>query len=92
MASILKTFDLILGLPYLNQYDAAASDLSDCFTDQPDFTPYDPLPSDTRVFDPAMVVEPGLDLRAGPKRPSEPLDDPATIRRLHRERLEEEEK
>jgi hypothetical protein len=85
MASILKTFNLIFGLPPLNQYDAAASDLADMFTDQPDFTPYEALPSDTRVFDPAKVHEPGLDLRARPRRPSEPLDDPATIRRRMRE-------
>jgi len=87
MASILKTFDLILGLPYLNQYDAAATDLSDMFTDQPDFTPYLALPSDTRIFDPAKVREPGLELRA---RPSAPLDDPATIRREMRERARED--
>lgn len=78
MASILKTFDLIFGLPYLNQYDAASTDLSDFFTDQPDFTPYDALPSDVRIFDPAKVREPGLELNA---RPGVPLDDPATIRR-----------
>jgi len=78
MASILKTFELVLGLPYLNQYDAAAADLSDFFTDKPDFTPYDVLPSDPRIFDPAKVREPGLDLNA---RPGAPLDDPVTIRR-----------
>jgi len=82
MASILKTFDLILGLPYLNQYDAAATDLADMFTEQPDFTPYQALPPDTRIFDPVQVREPGLELHA---RPSAPLDDPATIRREMRE-------
>jgi DNA-binding beta-propeller fold protein YncE len=90
MASILKTFDLIFGLPPLNQYDAAASDLADMFADQPDFTPYTALPSDSRIFDPAKVVEPGLELRARPAPPSEPLDDPATIRRRMRERLTEQ--
>jgi hypothetical protein len=83
MASILKTFDLILGLPYLNQYDAAATDLSDLFTDTPDFTPFEALPPDTRIFDPAKVREPGLEMRA---RPGEPLDDPETIRREMRDR------
>jgi hypothetical protein len=91
MASILKTFNLVFGLPPLNQYDAAASDLADMFTDQPDFTPYEALPSDARIFDPAKVVEPGLEIRARPTLPSEPLDDPATIRRYHRERLEAQE-
>jgi len=40
LASIFKTVDLILGLPPLNQYDAAATDLRELFTDKPDFTPY----------------------------------------------------
>jgi DNA-binding beta-propeller fold protein YncE len=82
MASILKTFDLILGMSYLNQYDAAASDLADFFTAQPDFTPYDVLPSDVRIFDAAKVREPGLDMKA---HQGAPLDDPGTIRREMRE-------
>jgi DNA-binding beta-propeller fold protein YncE len=82
MASILKTFDLIFGLPYLNQYDAASTDLSDLFTAAPDFTPFVALSSDTRIFDPKKVREPGLEMQA---RPSEPLDDPDTIRREMRE-------
>lgn len=40
LSSIFKTVDLILGLPPLNQYDAAATDLRDFFTATPDFTPY----------------------------------------------------
>ncbi len=85
MASILKTFDLILGMPYLNQYDAAATDLSDCFTDKPDFTPYVALPPDRRVFDPARVVERGLEPVAAGTPPSEPLDNPDRMRREMRE-------
>jgi DNA-binding beta-propeller fold protein YncE len=88
IASILKTFDLVFGMPYLNQYDAAATDLSDMFTDTPDFTPFEALPSDTRVFDPAKVHEPGLEMQA---RPGAPLDDPDTIRREMRDRDEEHE-
>jgi YVTN family beta-propeller protein len=86
VASILKTFDLIFGLPYLNQYDAAATDLSDLFTDTPDFTPFEALPSDTRIFDPEKIHEPGLEMQA---RPGAPLDDPETIRREMRDRDEE---
>jgi DNA-binding beta-propeller fold protein YncE len=86
MASILKTFNLIFSLPYLNQYDAASTDLADFFTAEPDFTPYDALPSDVRIFDPAKVREPGLDLNA---RPGAPLDDPDTIRRDMRKRNNE---
>jgi DNA-binding beta-propeller fold protein YncE len=40
LASIFKTVDLIFGVPPLNQYDAAASDLRELFTATPDFTPY----------------------------------------------------
>jgi hypothetical protein len=86
MASIIKTFDLIFGLPYLNQYDAAATGLSDMFVETPNFTPFEALPSDTRIFDPAKIHEPGLEMQA---RPGAPLDDPETIRREMRDRDEE---
>ncbi len=56
--SIFKTFWNILGLPYLNQYDAAATDLSDCFTEAPDFKPYNALPVDSRMFDPQKALDP----------------------------------
>lgn len=56
--SIFKTFWNILGTPYLNQYDAAAADLSDFFTEQPDFTPYKALPADPRVLDPQKLLTP----------------------------------
>lgn len=56
--SIFKTFWHILGVPYLNQYDAGATDLSDMFTDKPDFTPYNAVSSDFRIFDPAKALTP----------------------------------
>jgi DNA-binding beta-propeller fold protein YncE len=40
LASIFKTVDLIFGMPPLNQYDAAATDLRDIFTASPDFRSY----------------------------------------------------
>lgn len=40
LSSIFKTIDLVLGIPPLNQYDAAATDLRDFFIGTPDFTPY----------------------------------------------------
>jgi len=40
LASVFKTVNLIFGLPPLNQYDAAATDLRDMFTGTPDFRPY----------------------------------------------------
>ena len=56
--SIFKTFWNIMGLPYLNQYDAGANDMADMFTDQPDFTPYNALPVDARIFDPQKALDP----------------------------------
>ena len=56
--SIFKTIWQILGVPYLNQYDAGATDLSDFFTDQPDFTPYNAVPVDARIFDPQKALTP----------------------------------
>lgn len=56
--SIFKTFWHILGVPYLNQYDAGATDLSDLFTTEPDFTPYQAFPVEPRVFDPQKALDP----------------------------------
>jgi YVTN family beta-propeller protein len=56
--SIFKTFWNVLGIPYLNQYDAGASDLSDAFTDKPDFAPYKALAIDPRLFDPQKALDP----------------------------------
>ena len=40
LPSVFKTIYLILGVPPLNQYDAAATDLRDLFADTADDTPY----------------------------------------------------
>ncbi len=56
--SIFKTFWNTLGLPYLNQYDAAATDMSDFFTSTPDYAPYSAVPVDKRVFDPQKALDP----------------------------------
>jgi len=75
---MLKTVFRLLGLPPLNLFDAAASDLADCFSGEPDFTPYRALPVDPRLFDPAKAREP-LDPQPSPR-----LDDPAVLREQHR--------
>ena len=56
--SLFKSFWNILGLPYLNQYDAGATDLGDFFTSSPDYTPYNALEVDTRIFDPQKALDP----------------------------------
>ena len=39
--SLLRTMELMLGLPPMNQMDATATPMFDCFTGTPDFTPFD---------------------------------------------------
>jgi YVTN family beta-propeller protein len=39
-SGVLRTIELILGLPPMSQYDAAALPLFECFTNKPDLTPY----------------------------------------------------
>ena len=81
MLSILKTFNLIFGIPPINQYDAAATSLADSFTGTPDFSPYTPLPEDSRIFDPAKARDPNYFASRGlPLPPSADLDNPAAIR------------
>jgi len=72
---LLKTIFRLLGMPPLNLFDAAAADLSDCFTTEPDYAPYKALPVDARVFDPAAARQ------APPGTPSPRMDDPREVRR-----------
>ncbi len=43
--SVIRTIEQILGLPPMNQFDASATPMFDCFTDEPDFTPYTSVPN-----------------------------------------------
>jgi len=43
-SGMLRTIELILGIPPMSQYDAAAEPMWRCFTSKPDFTPYVALP------------------------------------------------
>jgi YVTN family beta-propeller protein len=87
--SIFKTFWNILGLPYLNQYDAGANDLAEMFTDKPDFASYIALPVDIRIFDPQKALDPfdekfdWKQLRQGPD-----IDDPEDMIRESKEKDE----
>ena len=54
--SILKTIYNLLDVPYVNQYDATATLLSDFFTDKPDFSPYDLVFPSAEVFDPQKAM------------------------------------
>lgn len=65
--SFLRTIELILGLPPMSQYDAAATPLYRCFTSTPDFTPYTTLPPSYDI-DEKNIVENSI------QRMSETLD------------------
>jgi YVTN family beta-propeller protein len=87
--SIFKTFWNVLGLPYLNQYDAGATDLADLFTDEPDEASYEALPVDPRIFDPQKALDPfdeDFDWEALGDSPV--IDDPADMLELSKEREE----
>ena len=56
--SLFKTFWNILGMPYLNQYDAGATDLSDFFSKTPDYKTYNAIGIDSRIFDPQKALDP----------------------------------
>lgn len=95
--SIFKTFWNILGLPYLNQYDAGATDLADFFIETPDFTPYNAVSVDARIFDPQKALDPfdeNFDWSALGESPV--IDDPKDMMKDAKEqeefRLEDREK
>jgi hypothetical protein len=44
-SGVLRTIELILGMPPMSQYDAAAMPLYECFTSRPDNTTYASIPS-----------------------------------------------
>jgi len=67
--SILRTMELILGLPPMSQYDAASTPLWNCFTAAPDTTAYDVRPArvdinvrNTATTGPAAELSKHLDL------------------------------
>ncbi len=59
--SLVRTIELIIGLPPMNQMDATATPMFDCFNPTPDFTPYDALtnsvPLDEMNPPPSKIVD-----------------------------------
>jgi len=87
--SIFKTFWNVLGLPYLNQYDATANDLADFFNSKPDFAPYNATAVDERIFDPKKALTPldeNFDWEAVKESPI--LDDVKDMKDDQKERKE----
>jgi hypothetical protein len=46
---VVKTMELILGLPPMNQLDLSATPLRSCFADKPDLTAYAAVPNKTAL-------------------------------------------
>jgi len=78
--SVLRTMELMLGLPPMNQMDATATPMFDCFADAPDFTPFTALPNqvplDAMNPNPKQVRDAQLrkDAYASAKLPLEEVD------------------
>jgi hypothetical protein len=72
--------ELILGLPPMNQIDATATPMSDCFTDVPDLAPYVAVPTniplDQMNPEPKKISDPTLrqDALASARLPLENVD------------------
>ena len=58
-SGMLRTMELILGLPPMTQYDAAATPMWRSFTKTPDFTPFNHLPSNIDLND-KNPLNPGI--------------------------------
>ncbi|HZT42834.1 MAG TPA: bifunctional YncE family protein/alkaline phosphatase family protein, partial [Chthonomonadaceae bacterium] len=87
IVSFHRTLYEILGLPPLSMVDALANDFSDCFTTQPDFTPYVHVPIAHRVFDPEKAKDPkDPDYIQARRRASVERDDPAVEERVLHDR------
>jgi len=89
--SIWKTVWHVMGTPYLNQYDAGATDLADFFQPVPDFTPYATVLPDPLVFDPQKALDPfDADFNWDALSKSPIMDDVETMKKWAREAEEAE--
>jgi DNA-binding beta-propeller fold protein YncE len=61
--SLIRTLELILGLPPMNQIDAIATPMFDCFTSSPDLTPFTAVPNNVPLDE----------INPEPKKISDPL-------------------
>ena len=61
-SSVLRTIEQILGLPPMNQFDAGATPMFDCFQEKPNLTPYDAveskIPLDQLNSSPTAIADP----------------------------------
>jgi len=82
--SILKVIYNVLDIPYVNQYDATASLLTDFFTDKPNYKPYNLVYPSKEIFNPTNAMKRynrDIDWRKVEKGPD--MDDEDDIRKAH---------
>ena len=86
--SIIRTMEQILGMPPMNQFDASASPMFECFQDKPDLTPFTAAPAlvaldqmnpqSTAIADPALkedaVVSASINFREVDRAPEDVLN------------------
>jgi YVTN family beta-propeller protein len=84
--SVVRLIFTLLGLPPLNQFDAAASLPLDFFASEANTAPYRALPIDPRLFDPEVAFKP-FDRRFNWKqlRESARIDEPEDMLRAFRD-------
>ena len=63
-SSVVRTIELLLGLPPMSQYDAAATPLYAAFADKPDLTPYTVLPAQVDLMAKNLVTAWGAEASA----------------------------
>jgi len=76
--SMIRTMELILGLPPMNQLDASATAMASCFTDKPDLTPYDSVKNNIpldRLNPPVAAIKDSRQLHWANISLKMPLDD-----------------
>jgi hypothetical protein len=75
--NMFRTIENILGIPPLNQFDLATEPMTDCFTNSPDFAPYDALPSNIPIdqINPELSSLSGDALYWAKKSMEQDLDD-----------------
>ncbi len=75
--SLLRSIELIFGLAPMNQFNMAANPMTNCFTDEPDLTPYEAQPNRIPLdeMNPPVQACRGLQRRLAEKSMQLPLDD-----------------
>ncbi len=80
-SSMLRTMELILGLPPMSQYDAAATPMWRAFTSKPDFKPYQALPNEANLYelntrkDAAAIMSAKFDFSHADEAPDGPFNE-----------------